>query len=50
MGPGDDRRKSRQAGFDEHLVKPATLEALEKVLATADANARARSRAAPAPA
>jgi signal transduction histidine kinase/ActR/RegA family two-component response regulator len=47
-GRADDRRKSTQAGFDEHLVKPATVEMLEKVMATADANARARSSAAAA--
>ena len=42
-GRTDDRHRSSQAGFDEHLVKPATVEMLEKVLATAGANARARS-------
>jgi PAS domain S-box-containing protein len=32
-GLDDDRRRSREAGFDEHLVKPVDLAALEKLLA-----------------
>lgn len=31
-GNADDRRRSREAGFDAHLVKPATLEKLTEVL------------------
>jgi len=30
-GQEDDRRRSEQAGFDEHLVKPAELETIERV-------------------
>ncbi len=32
-GQDDDRRKSREAGFDHHLTKPANLAQLEKLLA-----------------
>ena len=31
-GSEEDRRKSREAGFDEHLTKPVDLEALEPLL------------------
>jgi PAS domain S-box-containing protein len=34
-GQDDDRRKSREAGFDDHLVKPVQHAALMKVLAQA---------------
>jgi CheY-like chemotaxis protein/two-component sensor histidine kinase len=34
-GQADDRRRAEDAGFDEHLVKPATLEALCRLLASA---------------
>jgi len=30
----EDRRLSREAGFDEHLVKPVALESLQRVFAT----------------
>jgi signal transduction histidine kinase/CheY-like chemotaxis protein len=33
-GQADDRRKSREAGFDHHLVKPVSYEALVKLLST----------------
>jgi two-component system CheB/CheR fusion protein len=33
-GQESDRRKSREAGFDHHLVKPVDLPLLESVLAT----------------
>ena len=33
-GQESDRRRSREAGFDHHLVKPVEIEALEQVLAT----------------
>ena len=45
-GQPDDRRRSREAGFDEHLVKPAHADMVEKMLAAAP-DARARSRDAP---
>lgn len=32
-GQDEDRRRSRQAGFDHHLTKPASPEALHKLLA-----------------
>ena len=32
-GSEDDRRRSREAGFDEHLVKPVALESLQTLLA-----------------
>ena len=32
-GQDDDRRKSQEAGFDRHLVKPVEPAALEKLLA-----------------
>jgi CheY-like chemotaxis protein len=31
-GSPEDRRKGMEAGFDAHLVKPAELDDLEKVL------------------
>ena len=33
-GQESDRRRSREAGFDHHLVKPADLATLERVLAS----------------
>jgi CheY-like chemotaxis protein len=33
-GTEEDRRLSREAGFDEHLVKPVALESLQRVFAT----------------
>jgi CheY-like chemotaxis protein len=32
-GQGEDRRRSREAGFDHHLVKPVALDDLQNVLA-----------------
>jgi signal transduction histidine kinase/ActR/RegA family two-component response regulator len=32
-GQDEDRRRSREAGFDHHLVKPADLAAVERILA-----------------
>jgi PAS domain S-box-containing protein len=32
-GQAEDRQRTREAGFDEHLVKPAEMEALEALLA-----------------
>ena len=33
-GTDEDRRRSRQAGFDHHLVKPADPEELQRLLAS----------------
>ncbi|HEV8549055.1 MAG TPA: response regulator, partial [Polyangiaceae bacterium] len=38
-GQAEDRRLAREAGFDEHLVKPAGLEALKAILALSGAKA-----------
>jgi CheY-like chemotaxis protein len=35
-GQEDDRRRTREAGFDHHLVKPADIVALQALLATLD--------------
>lgn len=32
-GQQDDRRRSKEAGFDHHLVKPAEAKALQTLLA-----------------
>jgi CheY-like chemotaxis protein len=36
-GQEEDRRKSREAGFDSHMVKPIQLPDLEKLLALSNA-------------
>lgn len=41
-GADDDRRKTREAGFDFHLVKPADPAQLGKILATVKAGRAAR--------
>ena len=33
-GQDDDRARARAAGFDHHLVKPADIDALQRLLAT----------------
>lgn len=33
-GQEEDRRRSKEAGFDHHLVKPAASEALQKILSS----------------
>jgi PAS domain S-box-containing protein len=38
-GQEEDRQRSREAGFDEHLVKPVDLAALERLLRDASATA-----------
>jgi signal transduction histidine kinase/CheY-like chemotaxis protein len=35
-GQEDDRRRTREAGFDHHLVKPADIAALQSLLVTLD--------------
>jgi PAS domain S-box-containing protein len=35
-GQAEDKRRSEEAGFDQHLVKPADIRALEHLLAKAD--------------
>jgi CheY-like chemotaxis protein len=47
-GQEEDRRRSREAGFDEHLTKPVRLEALQQLLASTDARGAARKGIAPA--
>ena len=34
-GREEDRRRSRQAGFDHHLVKPVDMAALRQAMASA---------------
>ena len=36
-GQDEDRRKSQDAGFDSHMVKPIQLQDLEKLLASSSA-------------
>ena len=36
-GQDEDRRRSAEAGFNHHMVKPVEVDALEKVLATPNA-------------
>jgi CheY-like chemotaxis protein len=33
-GQEEDRRRSREAGFDHHLIKPADIAALQSLLAS----------------
>ncbi|WP_165251718.1 hybrid sensor histidine kinase/response regulator [Paludisphaera soli] len=45
-GQPEDRRRSREAGFDHHLVKPVEIEALRSILAAvAEADRRGRGDA-----
>jgi CheY-like chemotaxis protein len=37
FGRDSDRRRAREAGFDAHLVKPADIESLKKVLSFEEA-------------
>ncbi|WP_052231212.1 response regulator [Burkholderia glumae] len=41
-GQESDRQRTRAAGFDHHLVKPATLEDIERAIATVGTDAAAR--------
>jgi CheY-like chemotaxis protein len=38
-GQDEDRQKTKEAGFDHHLVKPAEPAALERLLATISSSA-----------
>jgi PAS domain S-box-containing protein len=38
-GQEDDRRRAREAGFDHHLVKPAEIDALQKLLSSLECSA-----------
>ncbi|TFZ07883.1 ATP-binding protein [Ramlibacter humi] len=40
-GQAEDRQRTREAGFDDHLVKPAEIEALELVLSKVGGTVRA---------
>jgi CheY-like chemotaxis protein len=40
-GQTDDRQRALAAGFDEHLVKPADIAALDRAIAGASAGTRA---------
>ena len=40
-GQEDDRRRARDAGFDHHLVKPADLDVLQRLLLSIEKSARA---------
>jgi CheY-like chemotaxis protein len=42
-GQDEDRRRTEEAGFDHHLVKPVELDALMRLLATLPATATTRS-------
>lgn len=44
-GHEEDRRKSKEAGFDDHLVKPVEFSALVKLLASLPANHGSRQQA-----
>jgi two-component system CheB/CheR fusion protein len=38
----DDQRRATEAGFDAHVIKPASIDAMEEVLARAPARELAR--------
>ncbi|MEO5692220.1 MAG: ATP-binding protein [Usitatibacter sp.] len=48
-GSDEDRRRSREAGFDEHVVKPASPESFAGIAQRAGARALASHSAAPVP-
>jgi CheY-like chemotaxis protein len=41
FGTREDRRRSEEAGYDAHLVKPVDLEVVDQVVAQAQAAKRA---------
>ncbi len=43
-GQEEDRRRSREAGFDQHMVKPIELAALEKLLAAPAARSSSQEK------
>lgn len=45
-GQADDRRRSKEAGFDHHMVKPVTLDTLMKLLDGSGATASDTKQAA----
>jgi CheY-like chemotaxis protein len=45
-GQEEDRRRSEEAGFDEHLVKPADLETIERVCRNTIQSSQAKKAAA----
>jgi CheY-like chemotaxis protein len=47
-GQAEDRRRSRQAGFDDHQVKPMDLQAIRHLLAQRADGGRARQIDSPA--
>jgi two-component system CheB/CheR fusion protein len=46
-GKEDDRRRSEEAGFDHHLVKPVAPEALQQVMASRERETASRERERP---
>jgi len=40
LGQSEDRRRSKEAGFDLHLTKPVSAEALEQALLQSEADPR----------
>jgi CheY-like chemotaxis protein len=42
-GQENDRQRAREAGFDQHMIKPAELTALQKLLATLQSSAASSS-------
>ncbi len=44
-GQEEDRRRSKEAGFDAHMVKPVDYDALPKLLASLDTVRNGRSQA-----
>lgn len=47
-GQEDDRRRSKEAGFDHHLVKPVEVAGLEKLLASPAARSASPEQSTPA--